>query len=518
MVWKLSDKFALDVIHSKPYDVHTQYGHCFFASRPPKDIRIEHVESKQTDVLPLVFESDLNESFTIQLYVVKYSITFSQRVIPPGQVKAQWNPHTHHPIVFALTVADLFRVYHYVRRGESDAINRDVSVKKKSLIDTAFKSDDINDHLNIIGFLRNGHVYKTDIVGEYQKNGLDIKKFLESKILFYCANSRGRDERVMRSINRELLGQSIMNLATNDLINALVQYYYWGKSLVIPDDTITFDIPITMREFIAHIEDDYGIHDPNPVSLGHMSGLKEWLIDNIFKECNSHEAEVLSKHAEGAIVIDNADQIPENVPPAVFRTFHFSKFSKDIVSGIVYALTRAIRNSRVPKRWKQPLTRDRYVAEGWKYEKTGDRYYYGPGYRDEIQKENEKYTKTQIKEAVSLGFASCSSSSANDREDENTKYAYELPPILDDPNLLAGLDFLTDEEILQECTEIDNDRTSSLMEKVDRLNLMAYSRAACSGGMYQLLLPGAGAISAIYDEFFKPSVDLRLPTICLLKI
>lgn len=448
-----------------------------------KKTKLEHVDCKKTSIIPVVFEQDY-DSFTLQLQIFEYTFnTHSNLIIST---------------VFGVTVRDIFKAYHYLNK-HLDKLDKNV----EKVVHTALTTDQGSDNSDgqLLGYLFRGNLYRLPVL--YSKEGCDIERFIDSIILFDFT----------KDITK--LESTILSMATDRMVDTLVQYFFHNKPLYIHDETIVFNEPINVKEFIDMIDDNYG-----------LLGTKSRLTRCIFKKCNKREQELLDKYGDtGDFVITHPKQIKAELPIFVFRKFKFTRFSMELIDGLFDAAIQSVFYSHVPKHWKNLPDREKCI-NWFLYKSPGSKKTRCWNHCEFIHADDERrYIYNQFKHDIK----NCNYDDVQETGltmDCGLKYAYELPPLiekgLEHNDSIDALCFMTNEEASELCKKIDADGTLSLSEKINQLNIIGYSRIAGDPTrLYKLVQPEAAyglSEFSLYEIFFGPKIDNRLPKIVLYEL
>lgn len=522
-MWNLKKDFPIRALKSRyPFNKNIyrndnkQYAQLYFERY--KTVIIDHLDSKYLETFPMTLErNDSTECFTVNLNLVQHKMIFSQKMTKKyGRNVKDDNDGKSKSVyfyTFDLTVGDLLKIYYYKNKYDSDknkndnenenpskegddsTQRRNILNKRKQLIERGFKVESENMDLNFLGFLKQGNLFKIPHQ-EYKISTLD--KFLASKIILHDFNNI---KFKMNNSDQELtdyLNRSIIELMTEGLLDTLVGYFYFGKNLYNHDNTIYFEKPINMEEFISMIEDDIKT--------------KNYLKQHIFKTCNSRENGILEKFSPQ--LIQNFKTIPMNMPAYAFRTLLMNQFSYGMVEDLKDQVLDSVQRSKIPKRYRNK--QDKCFEEHWKSRLNYGNYYTYDHEYDQIEKD---YIKETIAEGQDIALEG---DIYTMEESSQIRYAYVLPERikLEDNNLEAELyKFMSDGEALEHCLKTDEDKSLSLNQKLDQLNLIGYSRVNEPITTYLLVPPDYDvrfkSDFIAYQDFYVPFTDERLPRIVL---
>jgi hypothetical protein len=321
-------------------------------------------------------------------------------------------------------------------------------------------------------------------------------------------------------------------------IDTLVLFFYMGQSLFVSqDEQLVFEDPISMKEWIDLI-------DPNWSYAGY--GTKDKLISDIFKKCNEREEAVLE--AQTDMIVDNFDKFDKFLPVYAFRKLLFYRFSNSMLSELVSKILDAKFMQIVPKRWrgnkKLQAIRNNWVSvrshdpylnndPGKKHEKNNENYHIGNEGVDDFYDMIESSVNHGGRKQPSRGDGRDDDDSGEDSEDNQIAIAYDLPrrlnPEVMDPNdidLMEGelYKFFTDDEVLAKAIQIEKNYSMSLREKLRELNKIGYSRTGEEKNQVYLLVPPGHQLNQTYssmmkyENFFVPTLDLKLPRIVLMSL
>lgn len=496
-------------------------------------------------------------SFDANLHVVSFSGTYAETLSMfsshTGEKESTQSSTKRYVICgYAVSIRDLLKMYHYTaptvfsaenkHQGGVSSCDTDKTVdcvawrpdaaqfakKKTALIRAALLGDNDNANARIIG-----RVYQSNICRIVANNlcTSDRESFLASKVIFgfSIAPQRDYDRKkrcwVQLSLReqQERFGRKLLETACA-VADILVDHFCFGKPLYAQvEEAIEFEQPISMLEFFSLI-------DENECRIKAKAG------HYIFKKCNAREQELLDKQTEMTIM--DPEEIPDEIPVFLYRKFRFTRFSQSLARSLCYSALYAVRVWSVPKRWRNQ--KRRCVREQWRRKhKVADPYY------KKTSKECDQ--KTMVQEGLDIVYGEpmdtesqcveqdepddgdhfCDLKDSDSLRGAETDCAMPRSIVASDNDIDAEMCcFLTDEEVLHRCVEIDESDTMLLEDKLQHLNRLAYSRMLPEETGYLLLAPDEDlpsfedsserSVPIAYRTFFVPCLDLRLPKIVLI--
>jgi hypothetical protein len=264
---------------------------------------VRSLTSRKEKTFVFYFDNDVNESFSVTLYLTK--VTFR------AKPRARGEEILYNYLTTAISFGDLFKLFYYQNRENKERFSPEVDEQFWKTVMKSLTVEQNSDFSNLIGEL-----YYNQIRPWTNRGAENLSQLVNQKL--FLVRGYGPRYSFPKSEPRKEMEKYLLDFGKGRLIETILRYFHFGepidqyinkkKSVVL-----TFDEPKSLKEIYEMIKD--GGH----VDESQLSSLHKLMVG-----LNKTETKLAEEYPETYLA--GTGSIPDIIPLYAYRKLYFSRF------------------------------------------------------------------------------------------------------------------------------------------------------------------------------------------------